>query len=163
MSCPEPEIWISDHVSNPYSNINVSRDAKIRYSMDCYSDTQLYLYVRCLDCGKVLVKHRGGNSLKATTLCGDSLLFLFCFSGRIPRLSLIWHSLYVGVVENLLPTTHRGAVRTDGAEIPWGWSLPECFASSGRSSTSPFIFNNSVERAAPLNVVSYRRCSELRN
>ena len=29
------------------------------------------------------------------------------------------------------PTTHRGAVRKDGAEIPWGWSLPECFTSSG--------------------------------
>jgi len=28
------------------------------------------------------------------------------------------------------PTIHRGAVRKDGAEIPWGWSLPECFTSS---------------------------------
>ena len=28
---------------------------------------------------------------------------LLCISGRFPRLSLIQHSLYVGVVENLLP------------------------------------------------------------
>jgi len=34
-------------------------------------------------------------------------------------------------------TTHRGAVRKDGAEI------------------SPFILNNSVETAAPFNVISH--------
>ena len=34
-------------------------------------------------------------------------------------LSLIQHSLCVGVVKKLLPpTTHRGAVRKDGPEIP---------------------------------------------
>ena len=44
---------------------------------------------------------------------------MFGCSGRIPRLSLIRHSLYVGVVEKYSsPTTHRGAVRKDGAEIP---------------------------------------------
>ena len=44
---------------------------------------------------------------------------LFCCSGRIPRLSLIRYSLYVGVVEkSSSPTTQRGAVRKDGVEIP---------------------------------------------
>ena len=33
-------------------------------------------------------------------------------------------------LRNHLSTTHRGAVRKDGAEIPWGWSLSECFTSS---------------------------------
>ena len=33
---------------------------------------------------------------------------MFCFSGRIPRLSLIQHSLYVGVVEELLPPPLTG-------------------------------------------------------
>jgi len=45
------------------------------------------------------------------------VVFVFCCSGRIPRLSLIRHSLYVGVVEKPLPTTHRGVVGKDGAEI----------------------------------------------
>jgi len=35
------------------------------------------------------------------------------------------------MLESSSPATHRGAVRKDGAEIPWGWSLPECFTSSG--------------------------------
>ena len=66
----------------------------------------------------------------------DEIIFLFClllwFLGIIPRLSLIRRSLSVGVVEKPPPpTTHGGAVRKDGAEIPWGWSLPECFTSSG--------------------------------
>ena len=44
----------------------------------------------------------------------------FCCSERISRLSLNQHSLYVGVVEKPPEslTTHRGAVRKDGAEIP---------------------------------------------
>jgi len=45
--------------------------------------------------------------------------FLACIMERIPRLLLIQHSLYVGVVENISsPTTHKGAVQKDGAEIP---------------------------------------------
>ena len=44
---------------------------------------------------------------------------MFCCSGRIPRLSLIRHSLHVGVVEKSPPKpTHRGVVRKDGAGIP---------------------------------------------
>ena len=43
---------------------------------------------------------------------------------------VVRHSLYVGVVEKLLPHHSQGAVRKDGAEIPWGWSLAECFMSS---------------------------------
>ena len=54
------------------------------------------------------------------------------------------------------PTIPMGAVRKDRDEIPWGWWLTECF-------TSPFILNNSVETAAPFNMVSHPRCSEPRN
>ena len=35
--------------------------------------------------------------------------FWFCCSGRIPRLSLNQHSLYVGVVEKLLPHHSQGS------------------------------------------------------
>jgi len=49
-----------------------------------------------------------------------------CISGRIPRLETI-------------PTTHREAVRKDGAEIPRGWSLPECFTSSGDPQRPPLF------------------------
>jgi len=87
----------------------------------------------------------------------------FCFSGRIPRLSLIRHSLYVNMLKwlrNTSPTTHRGTARRDGAEIPWRWSLPECFT---LTLTSPFIFNNSVETAVPFNVINHPRCCEPRN
>jgi len=37
------------------------------------------------------------------------------------------------------PTTHRGAARKDGAEIPWGWSLPECFTSSACFNVPPLF------------------------
>jgi len=60
----------------------------------------------------------------------SSLCFVFLW--RIPRLSLIQHILYVGVVERAPPPSLIwGAVRKDGAEIPWGWSLPACFTSWG--------------------------------
>jgi len=37
-----------------------------------------------------------------------------------------------GVIEETSsPTIHRAAARKDGAEITWGWSLPDCFTSSG--------------------------------
>ena len=35
--------------------------------------------------------------------CFRRISSLFCFSGRIPRLSLIQHTLYIGVVEKSLP------------------------------------------------------------
>ena len=60
------------------------------------------------------------------------LLVFWVFPGKIPRLSFIQHSLYVGVVENSpSPTTHRGGVRNGRAEIPRRWSLPEFITSSG--------------------------------
>ena len=56
---------------------------------------------------------------------------LVYFLWRIPRLSLIQYSLYVGVVENSPPLpTYRGAVQKYGTEIAWGWSVQECFMSS---------------------------------
>ena len=105
------------------------------------------------------ILYGNGKQIYVTSLlvyCSFSVCF--CCSGRIPRLSFNQHSLYVVVVEKPPPpTTHRGAVRKDGAEIPRGWSLPECFTSSGGVLTSPFILNNSVETTAPFNVVFYPR------
>ena len=90
---------------------------------------------------------------------------VLCVSGRIPRLSFIQRSLYVGAVEKLLsPTTHRGTNSTDR------WSRNTLRVVTARvfyilrgSLISPFIFNNSVETAAPFNVASDPRCSEPRN
>ena len=43
---------------------------------------------------------------------------MFGISRYIARLSLIKHDLHVGVVDISSPTTHRGEIRKDGAEIP---------------------------------------------
>ena len=53
------------------------------------------------------------------------------------------------------PTTHRGAVRKDGAEIARGWSLPECITSSGNRLLPHIDYFpiNSLDTAAPSNVV----------
>ena len=76
--------------------------------------------------------------------------FVFCCSGRSPRLSLNQHSLYVGVVEKPppLPLTGEqyGKMKVVTARV--------FFVIRG-SLTSPFIFNNSMETAAPFNVVSH--------
>jgi len=85
---------------------------------------------------------------------------LICFSWRSPRLLLIQHSLYVGVIEKSSPTTPLTGEQY--GKITWGWSLPECFTCSG-GSTSPFILNNSVETAAPFDVVTHPWCCKPRN
>jgi len=66
--------------------------------------------------------------------------FVGFFSGRIPRLSLIQHSLYVGVVENPPPPPLTG--EEYGKMEP---KYPE------------------VDTAAPFNVVIHPRCCEPRN
>ena len=55
----------------------------------------------------------------------------FVVRGESPGCRLISTVSMLECWENSSPTTHRGAIRKDGAEIPWGWSLPECFTSSG--------------------------------
>jgi len=64
------------------------------------------------------------NRLRNSGIITGRQLYLYL---RIPRLLHIRHILYVGVVEKSPPTPIRGK---DGAEIPWGWSLLECFTSS---------------------------------
>jgi len=61
------------------------------------------------------------------------------------------------------PTTHRGAVWKDGAEIPWVLHPQGVFNILRGSLTSPFIFNNSVKMAALFNMVNHPRCCEPRN
>ena len=87
----------------------------------------------------------------------------FCYSGRIPTLSLNQHSLYVGVVEE--PPHHHS--QGSSTEI---WSRNTLSVVTARVFyvlrgflTSPIILNNSVETAAPFNVVIHPRCSEPRN
>ena len=85
-----------------------------------------------------------------------------CCSGRIPRLSLIRHSLYVGVVEKPPPPPLAGE--------QYGKMEPK-YPEGGRCQsvlcpwfflTSPFMLNNSVETAAPFNVVNHPRWCEPR-
>jgi len=59
------------------------------------------------------------------------LIACFVFRGESPGRCLISTASMFEWLRNSSPTTHRGAVRKDGAEKPWGWSLPECFTSSG--------------------------------
>ena len=86
-----------------------------------------------------------------TLYCHKQLLL--CYSGRIPRLSLIRHSLYVGVVEKppsppltgeqygkMEPKYHEGG-HCQTVLRPHGVL------------TSTFIFNNTVETAESFNVV----------
>ena len=51
----------------------------------------------------------------------------FIVRGESPGCCLFSTASMLEWLRNLLPTTHRGAVQKDGVEIPWGWSLPECF------------------------------------
>jgi len=74
---------------------------------------------------------------------------LLCCSRRIPRLSLIRHSLYVGVVQKPLPPPLTGE--------QYGKMEPKYLFNV------PLYLNNSVETATLFNVVSHPRCCEPRN
>ena len=82
----------------------------------------------------------------------------FCCSGRIPRLSLNQHSLYIELewLRNLLPHHSQGSSTER-------WSRNSLRVVTTRMVyvlrgflTSPFILNNSVETAAPFNDVVSR-------
>ena len=60
----------------------------------------------------------------------DSLLSL-CFGENPQIVTYSAQPLCWSGWETSFPSTHRGVLRKDGAEIPWRWSLPECFTSSG--------------------------------
>ena len=94
---------------------------------------------------------------------GRDGLVWFCCSGRIPRLSLNQHSLYVGVVENLLPHHSQGSGTERWSRNTLRVLTARVFYVLRGFLTSPFILNNSVETAAPFNVASHPRCSEPRN
>ena len=88
------------------------------------------------------------------TATTPSLFVLFCCSRRNPQVvaysaqPLCWSGW-----ENASPTTHRGAVQYGKMDpkYPEGGHC-QSVTSSGFL-TSPFILNNSVETAAPFNVV----------
>jgi len=63
---------------------------------------------------------------------------MLCIWGVSPGCRL-FSTLYVAVGEKTPPTTHRGAVRKYGAEIPRGWSRPECFTSLGGLERPPLF------------------------
>jgi len=65
------------------------------------------------------------------TIMIQMVWFGFVVPGESPGCLLISTASMLEWLRNSSPTTHRGAVWKDGAEIPWGWSLPECFTSSG--------------------------------
>ena len=87
----------------------------------------------------------------------NNLALLFCCSGRIPKLSLNQHSLYVGVVENPPPPPLTGEQYGNmEPEYPEGGHCQSVLRPQGVLK-SPFIFNNSIETAVPFNVVSHPR------
>ena len=91
------------------------------------------------------------------------VLVWFCCSGRIPRLSLNQHSLYVPVFEKPPPPPLTGEQYGKmEPKYPEGGHCQSVLRPQGVL-TSPFILNNSVETAVPFNVVSHQRCSEPRN
>ena len=78
-------------------------------------------------------------------------------------LSLIQHSLYVGVVENLFTHHSQGSSTERWSRNTLRVVTARVFYVLRESLTSPFILNNSVDTAAPFNVVIHPRCSEPRN
>jgi len=84
---------------------------------------------------------------------------LLCFSGRIPRLWVIQHRLFVGVDEKIIPRHSQGSITE---RSPNTLRIPVFYVLRG-SLTSSFIFNNLVETALPFNVVvRHPRCCEPR-
>ena len=88
-------------------------------------------------------------------------MFVLLFEEN-PQAVLIRHSRYVGVVVGV-PHHSQGS----NTEI-WGRNnlrvvTARVFYVLRGSLTSPFILNNSVETAAPFNLVSHPRCCEPRN
>ena len=59
-----------------------------------------------------------------------TVLVCFVVRGQSPSCPLFSTASMLGWLRNSSPTTHRGAVRKDGANIPREWSVPECFTSS---------------------------------
>ena len=99
---------------------------------------------------------------KRKSVSNNDKSWLFC-SGRIPRLSLIRHSLYVGVVEKPPPHHSQGSSTERWSRSTLRVVTARLFYVLRGILTSPFILSNSVETAAPFNVVSHPRCSEPRN
>jgi len=85
-------------------------------------------------------------------------LFVLLFGENPPGCRLFNTASMLEWLRNSSPTTHRGAVRKDGKSGHCQSVLrPRFFFNF------PFILNNSVETAAPFNVVIHPRCSEPRN
>ena len=61
------------------------------------------IYIKGMLCGGVTVLWEDTNILE------PKLFRLICFSGRIPRLSLIQHSLYVSMIEKIIPPSLTGS------------------------------------------------------
>ena len=83
-----------------------------------------------------------------------------CCSGRIPSLSLIRHSFMLGWLRHLLPHHSQGSSRERQSRNTMRLVTARAFYVIRGVLTSPFILNNSVETAAPFNVVTYPRCCE---
>jgi len=121
----------------------------------------------------VSMEHEHNRNLSETNHSNLCLVFSYrvsidplgtiCFSGRIPRPSLIQHSLYVGVVEKPPPPPLTGEQYGKvEPKYPESCHCHSVYIIRGFL-TSIFIFSNSVEMTLPFNVVSHPRCCELRN
>ena len=82
---------------------------------------------------------------------------LLCFSGRVPKLSLIQHTSMLERLRTpppLLTGEQYGKMET---KYPEGGHSQSVLRPQWVSLSSPFIFNNLVEAAAPFKVVSHSR------
>ena len=93
--------------------------------------------------------------------CLNKVLFcLFVFRGQPPGCHLFGTASMLEWLRKLLSHHSQGS-----SMERWSRNTPrvvtaKVFYTFGGSLTSPFIFNNSVKRAAPFNVVSHPRCCE---
>ena len=105
------------------------------------------------------------HSLQSLQLCKYSFNIMvgFVVRGESPGCRLISTASMFEWLRNLLPNHSQGS-----STERWSRNTPRVvtarvFYVLMGFLTSPFILNNSVETAAPFNVVSHPRCSEPRN
>ena len=141
----------------------INKNYMSAFYCNCYKKWIWKLHQQCEMC-LVLLLDRALNKLPLIGIVPYILIdWLICFSGRIPRLLLIQHSLYVEVVEKAPPHHSQGSSTERWSRNTLTVVTAKVFYVLGGSLTSPFIFNNSGETAASFNVVNHPRCCEPRN
>ena len=95
----------------------------------------------------------------------SSLIFIYCFvvRGESPDCRLFGTASMLDWLRNHLPHHSHGGSTERWSRNTLRVVTARVFYVISGFLTSPFILNNSVETAAPFNVVSHPRCCEPRN